>query len=269
MGNVLAFFELPTQEPDMDRDNNTPQWVQHIAFEIEDYDALLAAKDHVESQGIDIVGPDQSRDIPVDLLLRPERSSSRARREHSDPGANRRAETRCSRYARRVESNEEGPRGMPHGCMNWNSPEAWNNNNETRFVKRWPRRSPCRRIKGPVPATRSLTRSRIRCRRHSITGRPAHRHCRKSQIAWKQRIPGIPSTPGRVRGAPAACVPVGRRLCLRQSRRTCAQGARVPRCPRASGRIPSCTRVARIRSSVRASRFLLRTKTGASTSRPK
>ncbi|MEM9842339.1 MAG: VOC family protein, partial [Pseudomonadota bacterium] len=30
-GNVLAFFELPTQ-PDMGRDQNTPQWVQHIAF---------------------------------------------------------------------------------------------------------------------------------------------------------------------------------------------------------------------------------------------
>ena len=40
MGNVLAFFELPTRKP-MDRDHNTPEWVQHIAFEVEDYDALL------------------------------------------------------------------------------------------------------------------------------------------------------------------------------------------------------------------------------------
>ena len=46
MGNVLAFFELPTQEP-MDRDHNTPAWVQHIAFEVEDYDALVAAKEHI------------------------------------------------------------------------------------------------------------------------------------------------------------------------------------------------------------------------------
>ena len=30
-GNVLAFFELPTQ-PEMGRDENTPEWVQHIAF---------------------------------------------------------------------------------------------------------------------------------------------------------------------------------------------------------------------------------------------
>ena len=51
MGNVLAFFELPTQ-PDMDRDHNTPRWVQHIAFEVSDYDALLAAKQHIESEDV-------------------------------------------------------------------------------------------------------------------------------------------------------------------------------------------------------------------------
>ncbi len=56
MGNVLAFFELPTREP-MDRDHNTPEWVQHIAFEVESYDELLAAKEHVESLGIDVLGP--------------------------------------------------------------------------------------------------------------------------------------------------------------------------------------------------------------------
>jgi glyoxylase I family protein len=56
MGNVLAFFELPTKQP-MDRDRNTPRWVQHIAFEVENYDALLAARTHVESLGIDVIGP--------------------------------------------------------------------------------------------------------------------------------------------------------------------------------------------------------------------
>ena len=56
MGNVLAFFELPTR-PEMDRDRNTPEWVQHIAFELEDYDALLAAKKQVETEGIAVVGP--------------------------------------------------------------------------------------------------------------------------------------------------------------------------------------------------------------------
>ena len=32
-GNVLAFFELPNQK-DMGRDENTPKWVQHIAFRV-------------------------------------------------------------------------------------------------------------------------------------------------------------------------------------------------------------------------------------------
>ena len=56
MGNVLAFFELPTR-PEMDRDHNTPQWVQHIAFEVSDYDELLASKTHIEDQGVDVLGP--------------------------------------------------------------------------------------------------------------------------------------------------------------------------------------------------------------------
>ena len=55
-GNVLAFFELP-QQPEMGRDANTPEWVQHIAFEVRDMDALLAAKAHIEGQGIDVLGP--------------------------------------------------------------------------------------------------------------------------------------------------------------------------------------------------------------------
>lgn len=55
-GNVLAFFELPNQ-PEMGKDPNTPAWVQHIAFEVADMDALLAAKSHIEAQGIDVVGP--------------------------------------------------------------------------------------------------------------------------------------------------------------------------------------------------------------------
>jgi catechol 2,3-dioxygenase-like lactoylglutathione lyase family enzyme len=55
-GNVLAFFELPNQ-PDMDRDPNTPAWVQHLAFEVADLDALVAAKAHIEAQGIDVLGP--------------------------------------------------------------------------------------------------------------------------------------------------------------------------------------------------------------------
>jgi glyoxylase I family protein len=56
MGNVLAFFELPTQAP-MDRDQNTPEWVQHLAFEVDDYDALLASKTHIEAEEVAVIGP--------------------------------------------------------------------------------------------------------------------------------------------------------------------------------------------------------------------
>ena len=56
MGNVLAFFELPNSD-DMGRDDNTPIWVQHIAFEVADLDALLAAKRHIEGQDLEVLGP--------------------------------------------------------------------------------------------------------------------------------------------------------------------------------------------------------------------
>ena len=56
MGNVLAFFELPNSD-EMGRDDNTPIWVQHIAFEVADFDALLSAKRHIEGQGLEVLGP--------------------------------------------------------------------------------------------------------------------------------------------------------------------------------------------------------------------
>lgn len=55
-GNVLAFFELPTQ-PDMGRDENTPQWVQHIAFKVDSLDDLDAAKARAEAYGLEVLGP--------------------------------------------------------------------------------------------------------------------------------------------------------------------------------------------------------------------
>lgn len=55
-GNVLAFFELP-HSPPMLGDPNTPQWVQHIALELDTIEHLLEAKCHVEAQGIDVIGP--------------------------------------------------------------------------------------------------------------------------------------------------------------------------------------------------------------------
>ncbi len=55
MGNVLAFFELPSQPP-MGRDANTPDWVQHIAFEVESLDVLETVKARLQADGIEVVG---------------------------------------------------------------------------------------------------------------------------------------------------------------------------------------------------------------------
>ena len=54
--NVLAFFELPEQ-PDMDRDRNTPEWVQHIALRVGSLDELLAAKESLEAADVEVLGP--------------------------------------------------------------------------------------------------------------------------------------------------------------------------------------------------------------------
>ena len=54
-GNVLAFFELPTK-PEMDRDRNTPVWVQHIAFKVKDRETLIEFKEHLEANGVEVLG---------------------------------------------------------------------------------------------------------------------------------------------------------------------------------------------------------------------
>jgi catechol 2,3-dioxygenase-like lactoylglutathione lyase family enzyme len=54
-GNVLAFFELPTK-PDMGRDPNTPEWVQHIAFKVKDRETLLAYRQRLEANGVEVLG---------------------------------------------------------------------------------------------------------------------------------------------------------------------------------------------------------------------
>ena len=41
----------------MDRDQNTPKWVQHIAMRVESMDKLLEAKAHLEANDIDVLGP--------------------------------------------------------------------------------------------------------------------------------------------------------------------------------------------------------------------
>ena len=55
-GNILAFFELPTQ-PNMGKDPNTPVWVQHLALKVDSMDDLFEVKARLEADGIDVLGP--------------------------------------------------------------------------------------------------------------------------------------------------------------------------------------------------------------------
>jgi glyoxylase I family protein len=54
--NILAFFELPNS-PEMSRDLNTPDWVQHIALEMDSMDELIATRDKLAAGGVDVIGP--------------------------------------------------------------------------------------------------------------------------------------------------------------------------------------------------------------------
>jgi glyoxylase I family protein len=56
MGNVIAFFELPNS-PEMGTDPNTPDWVQHIAFQVESMEDLLAGKEKLIAEGVEVLGP--------------------------------------------------------------------------------------------------------------------------------------------------------------------------------------------------------------------
>ncbi len=55
-GNVLAFFEIPNSPP-MGRDPNTPAWVQHIAFKVDDVATLERVKQRLEARGLAVLGP--------------------------------------------------------------------------------------------------------------------------------------------------------------------------------------------------------------------
>ena len=54
--NVMAFFELPNS-PEMGKDPNTPEWVQHIAFTLDSLEELHEAKARLEARGLDVLGP--------------------------------------------------------------------------------------------------------------------------------------------------------------------------------------------------------------------
>lgn len=54
-GSSLAFFELPCS-PAAQKDPNTPDWVQHLALEVDTEEELLAMKAKLQAAGIEVVG---------------------------------------------------------------------------------------------------------------------------------------------------------------------------------------------------------------------
>lgn len=55
-GSYIAFFELAAAPP-AQKDPNTPDWVQHLALEIDDEAELIASKHRLEAAGLSVVGP--------------------------------------------------------------------------------------------------------------------------------------------------------------------------------------------------------------------
>ena len=55
-GNILAFFELPNS-PEMQKDPSTPDWVQHIAFQVATMDELTETQNKLTAAGIEVIGP--------------------------------------------------------------------------------------------------------------------------------------------------------------------------------------------------------------------
>jgi glyoxylase I family protein len=61
-GSAIAFFECPN-DPGQMKDMESPDWIQHFAFEVESVEALLQAKADMEAKGVRIIGPTNHDDF--------------------------------------------------------------------------------------------------------------------------------------------------------------------------------------------------------------
>ncbi|MEJ8812755.1 VOC family protein [Variovorax ureilyticus] len=61
-GSNIAFFECP-RDPGNVKDMESPDWIQHFAFEVEDMDTLVKAKADLEAKGLKVVGPTNHDDF--------------------------------------------------------------------------------------------------------------------------------------------------------------------------------------------------------------
>lgn len=61
-GSNIAFFECP-RDPGNVKDMESPDWIQHFAFEVEDMDTLVKAKADLEAKGLKVIGPTNHDDF--------------------------------------------------------------------------------------------------------------------------------------------------------------------------------------------------------------
>lgn len=55
-GSCIAFFEAPNDPGNM-KDMESPDWIQHFAFEVADVKTVMKAKADLEAKGLKVVGP--------------------------------------------------------------------------------------------------------------------------------------------------------------------------------------------------------------------
>lgn len=67
-GSNIAFFEVP-KDPGNMKDPESPDWIQHFAFEVADVPTLLQAKQDLEAKGLSVVGPTNHDDFILSIYF--------------------------------------------------------------------------------------------------------------------------------------------------------------------------------------------------------
>lgn len=67
-GSSIAFFECPKDAGNM-KDLESPDWIQHFAFEVDSVQTVLQAKAELEAKGLSVVGPTNHDDFITSIYF--------------------------------------------------------------------------------------------------------------------------------------------------------------------------------------------------------
>jgi glyoxylase I family protein len=118
-GASIAFFECP-QDPGNMKDLESPDWIQHFAFEVEGVEALLDAKRRLQAEGIDVTGPVNHDDFVESIYF-------------FDPSGHRLELTARTCGAERLKQFEAQ---APKVLALWNQTHDWSRREEVLGAKR-------------------------------------------------------------------------------------------------------------------------------------